>query len=66
MVSKRWRTNQGVDTNFQLKLLKDFREFCSNSEDRLRTFWQESWEAKETAISFINNRSSSISNNFLQ
>ncbi|XP_018575456.1 GATOR complex protein DEPDC5 isoform X3 [Anoplophora glabripennis] len=64
MVSKRWRTNQGVDTNFQLKLLRDFREFCINSEDRLRTFWQESWDAKETAMSFMNS-SSSISNNLI-
>lgn len=54
MVSKRWRTNQGVDNNFQLRLLKDFREFCNNRYDRLRSFWLESWEAKETksALSF--------------
>ncbi|XP_057663602.1 GATOR complex protein Iml1 isoform X2 [Diorhabda carinulata] len=47
MVSKRWRTNQGVDTNCQLKILKDFREFCCNSKNRLRNFWYECWEAKE-------------------
>ncbi|XP_050506541.1 GATOR complex protein Iml1 isoform X1 [Diabrotica virgifera virgifera] len=47
MVSKRWRPNQGVDTNCQLKLLKDFREFCSNSKNRLRNFWYECWESKE-------------------
>ncbi|KAK9687602.1 Vacuolar membrane-associated protein Iml1 [Popillia japonica] len=45
MISKRWRTNQ-VDTNFQLKLLKDFREFCSNVDNRLKIFWNESWELK--------------------
>ncbi|XP_074029674.1 GATOR complex protein Iml1 isoform X2 [Leptinotarsa decemlineata] len=56
MVSKRWRTNQGVDTNFQLKLLKDFREFCNNSGNRLRTFWNESWETKD-AKTFSHNDS---------
>lgn len=50
MVSKRWRTNQAVDTNFQTKILKDFREFCANSEDRLRSFWEQSWESKEKAF----------------
>ncbi|KAG5888099.1 hypothetical protein JTB14_021899 [Gonioctena quinquepunctata] len=54
MVSKRWRTNQGVDTNFQLKILKDFRQFCNNSENRLKNFWNESWETKETKT-FVNN-----------
>ncbi|KAJ8973342.1 hypothetical protein NQ317_004654 [Molorchus minor] len=58
MVSKRWRTNQAVDNNFQLKLLKDFREFCSNSEDRLRSFWHESWEAK--GIASCTNKEKSI------
>lgn len=49
MISRRWRTNQAVDTNFQVKLLKDFREFCDNKDDRLRFFWDQSWEAKEDA-----------------
>uniref|UniRef100_A0A1Y1KCF9 DEP domain-containing protein n=3 Tax=Photinus pyralis TaxID=7054 RepID=A0A1Y1KCF9_PHOPY len=49
MISKRWRTNQAVDTNFQIRLLKDFREFCENKSDRLQSFWEESWEAKENA-----------------
>lgn len=47
MLSKRWRTNQGVDNSIQLKLLKDFREFCSNSNNRLKNFWYECWETKE-------------------
>lgn len=51
MVSKRWRTNQAVDTNFQTKLLKDFREFCSNVDDRLRNYWEESWHTKECTSS---------------
>lgn len=49
MVSKRWRTNQAVDTNFQTRLLRDFREFCSNVDDRLRNYWEECWLAKECA-----------------
>lgn len=47
MISRRWRTNQGVDTNFQIKCLKDFRAFCNNSQGRLRTFWRESWDARD-------------------
>lgn len=50
MVSKRWRTNQAVDNNFQTKLLKDFREFCANDNNRLKMFWEKSWEAKEAAL----------------
>ncbi|KAF7279176.1 hypothetical protein GWI33_007586 [Rhynchophorus ferrugineus] len=51
MISKRWRTNQAVDNSFQIKCLKDFKAFCNNSEDRLRTFWRESWDARELALS---------------
>ncbi|CAH1990123.1 unnamed protein product [Acanthoscelides obtectus] len=46
LLSKRWRTNQAVDSNLQLKILKDFRDFCNNAEDRLRTFWLDSWLTK--------------------
>ncbi|XP_066249180.1 GATOR complex protein Iml1 isoform X1 [Euwallacea similis] len=46
MISKKWRTNQGVDSNFQIKCLKDFKAFCNNNEDRLRSFWMECWDAK--------------------
>lgn len=58
MVSKRWRTgiNQAIDNNFQTKLLKDFREFCANSDNRLRMYWEESWEAKETANIHFNTK----------
>ncbi|KAL1494319.1 hypothetical protein ABEB36_009934 [Hypothenemus hampei] len=48
MISKKWRTNQGVDNNFQIKCLKDFKAFCNNYEDRLVTFWTESWDAKNS------------------
>nr|CAI5831302.1 unnamed protein product [Callosobruchus analis] len=63
LLSKRWRTNQAVDSNLQLKILKDFRDFCNNAEDRLRTFWLDSWmaKAKESSSSYniTNSRSSS-------
>ncbi|XP_030761534.1 GATOR complex protein Iml1 isoform X3 [Sitophilus oryzae] len=53
MVSRRWRTIQGVDNNFQIKCLKDFKAFCNNAEDRLRTFWRESWDARDFALSSV-------------
>lgn len=53
MVNKKWRSNQGVDNNFLTKLLKDFREFCSNVDDRLRNFLDECWEAKVKASTNI-------------
>nr|XP_022917865.1 GATOR complex protein DEPDC5 isoform X2 [Onthophagus taurus] len=46
MISRRWRTNPAIDNNFQTKLLKDFRHFCLNYENRLKTFWDECWELK--------------------
>ncbi|XP_018330140.1 GATOR complex protein DEPDC5-like [Agrilus planipennis] len=49
MVSRRWRTNQAVDYNFQVKMLKDFREFCSNHDNRLKYYWEQCWEVKEDA-----------------
>ncbi|CAH0554753.1 unnamed protein product [Brassicogethes aeneus] len=58
MVSRRWRTNQGVDNNFQTKLLKDFREFCANLDNRLKNFWEECWEAKEAAFTYRNSGAS--------
>ncbi|KAF5306981.1 hypothetical protein FQR65_LT07204 [Abscondita terminalis] len=53
MISRRWRTNQAIDTNFQIRLLKDFREFCDNANDRLTIFWEKSWKAKEDACTRI-------------
>jgi len=54
MISRRWRTNQGVDHNFQIKCLKDFKAFCNNAEDRLSTFWRECWDMKALAASTLN------------
>lgn len=35
---------------FQLHLLNDFKEFCSNHNDRLLNFWDECWAAKESSV----------------
>lgn len=41
MLSKKWRTSHTGDEAFQDKMLADFREFCSNKDDRLKEFWQD-------------------------
>ncbi|XP_045474095.1 GATOR complex protein Iml1 isoform X2 [Harmonia axyridis] len=49
MVSKRWRSNQAVDNNYLTRMLKDFREFCANVDNRLQEFLDECWEVKVAA-----------------
>lgn len=48
--NKKWKSlivQNSVDGEiFQLKMLKDFREFCANSENRLLKFWQQAREMK--------------------
>ncbi|RWS16531.1 DEP domain-containing protein 5-like protein [Dinothrombium tinctorium] len=39
MITKRWKTPATGDETFQRRVLKDFRLFCANDEDRLRSFW---------------------------
>ncbi|XP_021373105.1 DEP domain-containing protein 5-like isoform X1 [Mizuhopecten yessoensis] len=41
MSSKRWRSGNTGDEFFQDKMLADFRNFCSNKENRLQEFWLE-------------------------
>ncbi|XP_069135041.1 LOW QUALITY PROTEIN: GATOR complex protein Iml1-like [Argopecten irradians] len=41
MSSKRWRSGNTGDEFFQDKMLADFRDFCSNKENRLQEFWLE-------------------------
>ncbi|XP_039486621.1 GATOR complex protein Iml1 isoform X9 [Drosophila santomea] len=57
--NKKWKAqtiNNSADGElFQLKMLKDFREFCSNSDQRLSTFWTQSQELKRRAQKFENN-----------
>lgn len=48
MVSRRWKSSSTPatgDEGFQNKILKDFREFCSNQDNRLKDFWDTSYEA---------------------
>lgn len=51
--NKKWKSlviNNSPDNElFQLKMLRDFKEFCCNQEDRLVNFWDECWEIKEKA-----------------
>ena len=39
MLNKRFRTNHTGDEHFQDKMLADFRAFCSNTDNRLREYW---------------------------
>lgn len=43
--NKKWKSlvvqNSSDGEIFQLKILKDFRDFCANSENRLLKFWQQ-------------------------
>ncbi|XP_053676014.1 GATOR complex protein Iml1 [Anopheles nili] len=49
--NKKWKSlviSQSDDL-FQLKMLRDFKEFCANTDQRLVTFWESCWEVKEKA-----------------
>ncbi|PSN43947.1 DEP domain-containing protein 5 [Blattella germanica] len=50
MVSRRWKsaaTSATGDEMFQTKILKDFREFCANYDNRLKQFWDLCWTLRE-------------------
>lgn len=52
MLSRRWRssyTPAAGDDTFQTNMLRDFREFCNNTDGRLKHFWDKCWEIKENA-----------------
>lgn len=55
IANKKWKSLMitGTDEIFQLRLLRDFRAFCSNADGRLVKFWDESWEKKEK-LSLVN------------
>ncbi|KAL7732774.1 hypothetical protein ACLKA6_005916 [Drosophila palustris] len=54
--NKKWKAltiNNSVEGElFQLKMLKDFREFCSNSDQRLANFWANCQELKRKSLKF--------------
>ncbi|XP_035917086.1 GATOR complex protein Iml1 isoform X3 [Anopheles stephensi] len=49
--NKKWKSLVIAQTDdlFQLKMLRDFKEFCANADQRLVTFWESCWELKEKA-----------------
>ncbi|KAH8303794.1 hypothetical protein KR018_006009 [Drosophila ironensis] len=53
--NKKWKAQTITNTDgelFQLKMLKDFREFCSNSDQRLSTYWSQCQELRRKAQKF--------------
>ncbi|KAJ9573996.1 hypothetical protein L9F63_008626, partial [Diploptera punctata] len=46
---RRWKSSTSAtgDEMFQTKILKDFREFCANNDNRLKQFWDSCWILKE-------------------
>ncbi|CAG2060126.1 unnamed protein product, partial [Timema podura] len=57
MLSRRWRSSSTPATGdemFQAKFLRDFREFCANTNNRLLDFWETSWTLKtQTSKSLV-------------
>lgn len=49
IANKKWKSLviSGTDEIFQLRMLRDFKDFCSNVDGRLLKFWDEAWEKKE-------------------
>lgn len=49
MLTRRWRGPNSAtgDEQFQNKMLKDFREFCSNQNNRLLNFWDHCWMVRD-------------------
>uniref|UniRef100_A0ABK9MU85 DEP domain-containing protein n=1 Tax=Glossina morsitans morsitans TaxID=37546 RepID=A0ABK9MU85_GLOMM len=56
--NKKWKSltiNNSPDGElFQLKMLRDFRDFCSNNDNRLAQFWHHSQELKRKALNLEN------------
>ncbi|XP_017842450.2 LOW QUALITY PROTEIN: GATOR complex protein Iml1 [Drosophila busckii] len=57
--NKKWKAqtiNNSADGElFQLRMLRDFREFCSNSDQRLANFWTQSQELKRKSLKLEQN-----------
>ncbi|XP_053623506.1 GATOR complex protein Iml1 isoform X2 [Plodia interpunctella] len=56
MISKKWKWSQFPATGdepFQMRMLRDFKHFCANHEQRLSQFWDQCWELKEEAQSRV-------------
>lgn len=50
IANKKWKSlviNNSQDGElFQIRMLRDFKDFCSNHDQRLSTFWDQCWENK--------------------
>ncbi|XP_045491858.1 GATOR complex protein Iml1 isoform X2 [Colias croceus] len=56
MISKKWKWSQTTATGdeaFQMRMLRDFKHFCANQEQRLSLFWDQCWEIQERAKGII-------------
>lgn len=53
--SKKWKSFaiNGTEELFQVRILRDFKDFCMNNDGRLLRFWDESWQEKEK-LSILN------------
>lgn len=52
MISKKLKSSQTPatgDEGFQMRMLRDFKHFCANQEQRLSQFWDQCWELREKA-----------------
>lgn len=51
IANKKWKSliinNTSEGELFQMRMLQDFKDFCSNQNDRLVNFWENCWMAKE-------------------
>lgn len=51
IANKKWKSlvivNSPDGEIFQMRMLRDFKDFCSNQDQRLINFWDQCWEVKE-------------------
>lgn len=56
--NKKWKSllikNSQDGELFQLKMLKDFRDFCSDADERLTKFWEHCHELKRKSLKMDN------------
>lgn len=50
MLTKRWRTSTTGDSELTMKLLKEFEEFCRDTNGDLKEFWNSSQESLKAAM----------------
>jgi hypothetical protein len=54
MIGRRWKSASNPatgDEGFQTRMLKDFRAFCANDNNRLKNFWDLCWSQKKDQAS---------------